>query len=148
MKKHDIDNITNDDEFYNIDMNYINATGIYDTNISNITSSDTQTITINSSTINNYYPHITTGTNIVDFNNSITIPSVTTNVVYNNYDYSDNINDFIFEQPKEFENCMPSIDTLKEMSELYPGFKKAFDNFQTMYNLVKEEYELQKKVIK
>lgn len=49
-----------------------------------------------------------------------------------------------FHEPKEFVDCMPSMSTVKEMCETYPGFKKAFDHFKDIYDLVKDDYEARK----
>ena len=49
-----------------------------------------------------------------------------------------------FHEPKEFVDCMPSMTTVKEMCETYPGFKKAFDHFKDVYDLVKGDYEARK----
>ena len=42
---------------------------------------------------------------------------------------------------EEFETHLPSIGKIKEMCEMYPGMKKAFDNFKDIYDLVKDDYE-------
>lgn len=49
-----------------------------------------------------------------------------------------------FEEPKEFVDTMPPMSTIKEMCEVYPGFKKAFDHFKDIYDLVKDDYEARK----
>lgn len=49
-----------------------------------------------------------------------------------------------FEEPKEFVDVMPNMDKVKEMCEVYPGFKKAFDHFKDIYDLVKGDYEARK----
>ena len=51
-----------------------------------------------------------------------------------------NIQGFDFEQTK-FENCMPHINEIKSMCEVYPGLKKSFENFKTAYKLVEQDYK-------
>jgi len=57
------------------------------------------------------------------------------------FDFSNiSINDITFES-KEFENCMPSIDNVNKMCEVYPGLAKAYENFKTAYKLVEQDYK-------
>ena len=42
---------------------------------------------------------------------------------------------------EEFEDTMPSISKIKGMCEQYPAFKKEFEKFRQMYNLIKDDYE-------
>ena len=51
---------------------------------------------------------------------------------------------WIYEQ-KEFENCLPSIDEVNKMCEVYPGLAKAYENFKTAYKLVEQDYKGKKK---
>ena len=51
---------------------------------------------------------------------------------------------YIFDSMTEFVDVMPSMSTVKEMCEIYPGFKKAFENFKDIYDLVKGDYEARK----
>lgn len=51
---------------------------------------------------------------------------------------------FIIGEYKEFVDTMPPMSTIKEMCETYPGFKKAFENFKDIYDLVKGDYEARK----
>lgn len=41
----------------------------------------------------------------------------------------------------EFETCMPPLSTIKDMCEIYPGLKKAFDHFKDIYDLVKDDFQ-------
>lgn len=50
----------------------------------------------------------------------------------------------LFHEPKEFVDFMPNMSTVKEMCEVYPGFKKAFEYFKDVYDLVKGDYEARK----
>lgn len=45
---------------------------------------------------------------------------------------------------EEFKDVMPSMTTINEMCEIYPGLKKAFENFKDIYDLVKGDYEARK----
>ena len=46
----------------------------------------------------------------------------------------------------EFDTHFPPIDVVKEMCEIYPGLKKAFDHFKDIYDLVKDDFESRKKL--
>jgi hypothetical protein len=41
---------------------------------------------------------------------------------------------------KEFETHMPQLHKIKEMCEMFPAFKKAYDHMRTIYDLVHDEY--------
>jgi hypothetical protein len=60
------------------------------------------------------------------------------------YVYDDTNNTRSVFVQREFETHMPDLRTVNEMCELYPGFKKAFEHFKTMYNLTIEEYKIAK----
>lgn len=45
---------------------------------------------------------------------------------------------------EEFKDFMPAMSTINEMCEIYPGLKKAFENFKDIYDLVKGDYEARK----
>ena len=49
-----------------------------------------------------------------------------------------------FEQ-RPFENCMPSVDDVNKMCEVYPGLAKAYENFKTAYKLVEQDFKGKKK---
>ena len=42
---------------------------------------------------------------------------------------------------KDFEDRMPDMYKIKEMCDMYPGFKKAFDHLRTIYNLIQDDYQ-------
>jgi len=48
-------------------------------------------------------------------------------------------------QNKEFETHMPQLHKIKEMCEMFPAFKKAYDHMRTIYDLVHDEYLERKK---
>jgi hypothetical protein len=75
----------------------------------------------------------------------LTIDNMTQNTINNDiYIYTDSINSNNVFNNREFETRMPDLRTINEMCELYPGFKRAFENFKTMYNLTIEEYKITK----
>ena len=41
----------------------------------------------------------------------------------------------------EFVDTMPSVSKLESMAEQYPAFKKEYEKFKHMYNLIKDDYE-------
>lgn len=84
-----------------------------------------------------------------DSTNVSTITFTGTN--YNNgqyqvYDSNGWLDDaFIFNtEQKEFIDVMPPMDIIKEMCDLYPGFKKVFENFKNFYDLVKDDFNTRK----
>ncbi len=48
---------------------------------------------------------------------------------------------FTWEEPKEWVDSFPSWDRVKEMCTRYPGLEIALRNFETIYNLVKDDYD-------
>jgi hypothetical protein len=121
----------------------LSNTIIIDTNISNIDYIETM-----SNMSDNF---IIDTMNTTEFEDFCTI-SIDQSILKDVYDYSDfyiyTDNTATISTKKEFDDYMPDLFKIKEMCQLYPGFKKAFDNFYTMYNMVKEEYEIQKKANK
>lgn len=87
-------------------------------NMSTNVYSGTQWINISSSDINSY-----TTSDTINFND-ITIST--------------------FKEYKEFEDKMPDMHKIKEMCDMYPGFKKAFDHLRTIYNLIQDDYQERK----
>ena len=49
-----------------------------------------------------------------------------------------------FKKLKEFEDTMPELTKIKEMCTMYPALDKAFENFKTVYDLVKDDYKARK----
>lgn len=45
---------------------------------------------------------------------------------------------------KEFEDHFPEIGKVKEMCEIYPGLKKAYEHFKSVYEMTKDDYEERK----
>jgi hypothetical protein len=48
---------------------------------------------------------------------------------------------FTFNLPKEWVDCFPDWDRVEDMRKKYPGLAIAFRNFQTVYQLVKDDYD-------
>ena len=44
----------------------------------------------------------------------------------------------------EFDTHFPPMEKIKEMCDVYPGLKKAFDHFKTIYDLTKDDFERRK----
>ncbi len=104
------------------------------------TSSETYTISIDSSS---------SYTNTITLDN-ITIGAAGAQPVYNWASGAstisiDNIvltdNSFTFNLPKEWVDCFPDWHRVEDMCKKYPGLEIAFRNFQTVYQLVKDDYD-------
>jgi len=52
-----------------------------------------------------------------------------------------NTDQFTFNFPEEWIDSFPEWDRVKDMCEKYPGLEIAFRNFQTVYQLVKDDYD-------
>ena len=76
---------------------------------------------------------------------SVTSPTIST-ISTNSINWNDILttDTFVIGEYKEFVDTMPPMSTVKEMCEIYPGFKKAFDHFKDIYDLVKDDYETRK----
>lgn len=48
---------------------------------------------------------------------------------------------FTFNMPKEWVDCFPDWHRVEDMCKKYPGLEIAFRNFQTVYQLVKDDYD-------
>ncbi len=48
---------------------------------------------------------------------------------------------YSFNLPKEWVDCLPSIERVQDMCEKYPGLKIAFENFKVIYEMVKDDYD-------
>lgn len=55
-----------------------------------------------------------------------------------------NINDFKISMPEEWVNCFPDFDRIEKMCQEYPGLKIAYDQFKTVYALVRDDYDTPK----
>ena len=104
-----------DDNGYTIDLSNMNGT------------TDTVTITggidMDSSWIS--VEDITAST--IDISNIISDDNITFNW--------DNIT------PTLWQDTLPDVDTVNKMCEEYPALAKAYENFQTVYKLVEQDYK-------
>ena len=48
---------------------------------------------------------------------------------------------FTFNLPEEWVDCFPGWSRVQDMCKQYPGLEIAFRNFQTVYQLVKDDYD-------
>ena len=48
---------------------------------------------------------------------------------------------FTYNMPKEWIDCFPEWRRVEDMCKQYPGLEIAFRNFQTVYQLVKDDYD-------
>jgi hypothetical protein len=48
---------------------------------------------------------------------------------------------FTYNMPKEWIDCFPEWRRVEDMCKEYPGLEIAFRNFQTVYQLVKDDYD-------
>ena len=48
---------------------------------------------------------------------------------------------FTWAMPKEWVDCFPDWSRVEDMCKKYPGLEIAFRNFQTVYQLVKVDYD-------
>ena len=50
-------------------------------------------------------------------------------------------NSFTWHMPTEWVDCFPEWSRVEDMCKKYPGLEIAFRNFQTVYQLVKDDYD-------
>lgn len=55
-----------------------------------------------------------------------------------------NISDYKVTMPEEWVNCFPDFDRIEKMCKEYPGLKIAYDQFKTVYALVRDDYDTPK----
>ena len=77
----------------------------------------------------------------ITFNDNITVNTVTTST--NRWDIytSDNYQFPWNGDYKLWEHCLPSLSEVEEMCKEYPGLKKAYENFKTIYKMVEQDYK-------
>ena len=94
---------------------------------------DDDEYTIDISTMNDY-------TSI----STITVNSSTLSTNYN-FDWEDTIDlnntNITISQPVEFEDHMPSVAKVEDMCNDYPALRKAYENFKSIYALVKQDWQ-------
>jgi len=76
-------------------------------------------------------------TTTIDTNN-ITTSTITTGI--DDWISTDDLS-ITLTEPVEFEDHMPSLDKIKDMCQHYPGLKKAFKNFESVYKMVHQDYK-------
>lgn len=106
-----------------------------------LTSSGYDTITIDP----NYSYQYTTGNTFSSAGggaSTYTISGLSTNQI--NTISTININDFQINLPEEWVNCFPDFDRIEKMCKEYPGLKIAYDQFKTVYALVRDDYDTPK----
>jgi hypothetical protein len=55
-----------------------------------------------------------------------------------------NISDFKVTMPEEWVDCFPDFDRIEKMCKEYPGLKIAYEQFKTVYALVRDDYDTPK----
>lgn len=48
---------------------------------------------------------------------------------------------FVWKMPEEWVDTFPAWSRIEDMCRQYPGLKVAFENFKTVYQLVKDDYD-------
>lgn len=103
--------------------------------IGGATGSDTFTITLDSGYLNNQNMHYSAGaaasTITLTGGSSFTLGS----------DDTIDIGSFNWGDPQEWVDSFPSWDKVQDMCKKYPGLEIALRNFQTIYTLVKDDYD-------
>jgi hypothetical protein len=115
----------------------ITSSDTYTIDVSSLTSSSVDTITLSGSyTTGTGYSGLTIGSSSsYTFNSGaggfagITAQDIST--------FNWNLNE-------EFVNCLPDLNRVKQMCEEYPGLKIAYEKFVTTYKLVKDDYDTPK----
>lgn len=44
-------------------------------------------------------------------------------------------------EPVEFEDCMPDVAKVEDMCNDYPGLRKAYENFKSVYKMVHQDWQ-------
>ena len=108
-------------------------------------SKDDNEYTIDLSNMNGTTDTITiTGTNDMD-SSWVSVGDITTSTIdISNIVYNDNITfdwDNISITPTLWTETLPDVDTVNDMCKEYPALAKAYENFQTVYKLVEQDYK-------
>ena len=91
---------------------------------------DLSDYTMNSSVINTMNSSVITSSSTVNISDVISLDDQIT------FDY-DNIKIV----PTLWTETLPDVDTVNAMCAEYPGLAKAYENFQTVYKLVEQDYK-------
>jgi hypothetical protein len=49
--------------------------------------------------------------------------------------------DINLNEPVEFEDYMPSVAKIEDMCNDYPGLKRAYENFKSVYKMVQQDWQ-------
>jgi hypothetical protein len=106
-----------------------------------LTGSGYDTITIDP----NYSYQYNTGGTISSISGAASTYTIgTINTSHINTISSINISDFKVTLPEEWSNCFPDFDRIEKMCKEYPGLKIAYEQFKTVYALVRDDYDTPK----
>ena len=73
---------------------------------------------------------------------TITIDTTTLSTNYDmGWDTSIDIGSITISEPVEFEDEMPSVAKVEDMCRDYPALEKAYENFKTVYKLVRQDWQ-------
>ena len=109
-------------------------------------SKDDNEYTIDLSNMNGTTDTITiTGTNDMD-NRWVSVGDITTSTIDIDSIISSNDNitfdwDNINITSTLWQDTLPDVDTVNKMCKEYPALAKAYENFQTVYKLVEQDYK-------
>lgn len=107
------------------------------TNTITLDSIDTSTLTITEPSVYSFTAYDSSGISTITLSPPITTISgiSTTNTI------SIDNSSFTWAMPKEWVDCFPEWSRVENMCKKYPGLEIAFRNFQTVYQLVKDDYD-------
>ena len=112
----------------------ITSSDTYTIDLSSLTSSSVDTITLSGSyTSGTGYSGLTIGSG-----GSYTFSSGAGGLTGIT---AQDISTFNWNLNEEFVNCLPDLNRIKQMCEEYPGLKIAYEKFVTTYKLVKDDYD-------
>jgi len=105
-----------------------------------ITSSSLDTITISTGTVD--LSSYSTSNSMYSYNNSSVVtttlgPITTIDSLTTGYEYKD----LVFTTPTDWVDTFPSWARVQDMCKQYPSLEIALRNFQTIYQLVKDDYD-------
>jgi hypothetical protein len=101
--------------------------------ISTINTGDTITITSLPDSMYSYN-NMSTGFSGVSLSNSISTLSISTGTY-------DMLETYTVSLPEDWVNQFPNWDRVKNMCKQYPSLEIALRNFETIYQLVKDDYD-------
>jgi len=96
-----------------------------------IDNGQTVTISTDSSDIWSLNNNISTSIDTININDYTTSTADDITFDFNNISIS----------PTLWTETLPDVDTVNDMCEQYPALAKAYENFQTVYKLVEQDYK-------